>query len=341
MNARVTAAFTLFFAAAATAQPVTVNGVPDWMQPGLIGAPNGPGGGGNPNPGAANFRAWCGPSAASNLMGFWQDIGGFNVADGAAYVSAGVIAWQPPAPANWQDNAADASSIPLRGTGLARPVGADLGWYLDTNDQGDQIGAPFPLGNNGGGPAGEQFVGTKRVNMVPGIQNYLSARGFGQSTVTRTGGGAGNILAGWNNIVAEINAGRPLIGEFDHFNILPVGNPGGPEYAWGTPTSSDPQTGEEWDPGAGLGHATTIVGYIPGNALIPNQIIIQDNRRYLQANGLPEVDNVFVQMVLPFCTIGGQSASPWDANIALTVIPAPASIALLLLSGLAAAKRRR
>jgi len=325
----------------AQGQQVVVNNVPDWHQPCLIGAPNGPNGGPNPGAGLANFRAWCAPSAASNIMGFWQDVNGFNVADGAAYFSGALINWAPPAPASWQDNAADASSIPLRGTGVARGAGADLGWYLDTNDQGDQVGAPNLLPNNGGGPAGEQFTGTKRVNQVPGIQNYLAARGFAASTVVRTGGGAAAIGAGWANIVAEINAGRPLIGEFDHFNIAALGAPNGPEYMWDTPISMDPITGEEWNAGAGLGHATTIVGYIVGNVNVPNKIIVQDSRRYLLANGAPENDNFFAQIILPFSTVGGQAASPWDANIAITVIPEPGVWALLMCAGVLSFRRRR
>ena len=328
-------------AGVAHARQASVIGVPDWHQPCLIGAPNGPDGGANPGGGAANYRAWCAPSAAANIMGFWQDVHGFNVADGAAYFSGSVFNWAPPVPNNWQDRAADASSVPLRGTGLARVAGSDLGWYLNTNDQGDQIGFPNPLPNNGGGGAGEQFTGTKRVNMVPGLQNYLAAAGLPLSTVVRTGGGAANIAAGWNTIVAEINAGRPVIGEFDHFNIVPIANPNGPEYSWDTPISTDPQTGEEWNAGAGLGHATTIVGYIPGNLNIPNKIIVQDSRRYNMANGFPETDNLFAQIVLPFSTVGGQSASPWDADIAINVIPAPGAGMLLMAAGLISLRRKR
>ncbi len=313
MNALLAGAMAaMALAAPVLAQPTIIPSVPDWHQANMIVPPNGPGGGA-----AGAYRAWCTPTSAADIMGWWRDVCKFPVADGPPYASGAVIAWVPPVPPDWQDDEADALDIPIRGSGIARPVGFDLGWFLNTNDQGDQIGVPNAL-NNGGTPAGEQFTGTLRVNIVNGLRNYLVAHGKPAATITPTVGGVPAIAAGWANIVSEINAGRPLLGEFDHFNLLPFNVAAG-LYLWGPTATSDPQTGEIWDYGQGLGHTTTIVGYWPaGSAGSPwpndNLIVIQDNRRYNLASGLPEADNQRIQMLLPFSAAAG---TPWSRNIAI------------------------
>ena len=108
--------------------------VPDWNQPYWHGA-SGPNGGPNPGPtpcpaGAGTWRSWCTPTSAANVIGYWEDKRGHGISDGAAAPGSGV-AW-PNWPA-WQDYMANGFN---RG---AVPAGTadDLGWYLDTDREGD------------------------------------------------------------------------------------------------------------------------------------------------------------------------------------------------------------
>ena len=179
-----------------------VNNVPDWHQPCLIGGGNGPDNGANPGPGQAKYKAWCTPTAASDIMGWWRDQQGCsNIADANVYANGTTIGWNPPNPTDWQDDGADASSIPTQGGG-ARGSGLDLGWYLNTNDQGDQT-----LANaNPTGGGGEEFTATKRADIQAGLTNYLNAAGYNANTVTHNAGQ--NAAQGWQTITTEINAGR-------------------------------------------------------------------------------------------------------------------------------------
>ena len=328
------------FCAVATALTATsawagglVIGVADWHQPCLIGGGNGPDNGGNPLAGAC-YKAWCVPSAASDIMGFWRDVKGFNgVADAPAYFSGSLIGWAPPVPTDWQDDGADAASIPTVGGG-ARAAGQDLGWYLNTNDQGDQS----LLGAGGGGA----FSGTKTADIQQGLVNYLTAAGYGGATVNESICGH---VAGWATITAEINAGRPLIGMFTHGAISQVPT-GGDEWQWDPsyePNDSD--TGEEWGNGANQGHAMAIVGYLnagdPGNPYAnKDTIIVQDNRRHW-VGGAWEADNTLGQIKLPFYdTLLQQGACPWKGDVTID-IPEPSTLLLLSLGAVAALRRRR
>ena len=83
-----------------------------------------------------DYLAWCTPTAAANVMGYWQDVRGMPIGDGIPYVDEAKIPWNPPTgPVDWQDFCADATSIPARGS--HRSFGQDLGYYLNTNDEGD------------------------------------------------------------------------------------------------------------------------------------------------------------------------------------------------------------
>jgi hypothetical protein len=311
-----------------------VNGVPDWHQPCLIGGGNGPDNGGNPGAGQACYKAWCVPTAVSDIMGFWRDVKGcMAVADGQAYVSGSLIPWTPPTPTDWQDDAADASSIPTVG-GSFRANGADLGWYLNTNDQGDQS-----LPNAGGG---ETFSGTKTADIQQGISNYLNAAGYMTATVNES---ICDAATGWATITSEIDAGRPLIGLFTHGSIT-QSTPGSNEWYWSSYSDpNDPQTGEEWGDGANKGHAMTIVGYLNGgDAGTPDPnvdcIIVQDNRRHT-IDGAAEADNNFYQHILPFYNTAAQmGVAPWKGYVTID-IPEPATMLLLSMGAVVALRRRR
>ncbi len=313
----------------------TINSVPDWHQPCLIGAPNGPDNGAAPAVGQACYKAWCVPSAAADIMGYWRDVKGCaGVADAAVYASGATIAWAPPAPVDWQDDSADASSIPLVPNvipGGARGAGQDLGWYLNTNDQGDQS-----LPSAGGGYT---FSGTKIADIQQGLTNYLSNAGYASAVVTES---ACNHLTGWAKIKAEIDAGRPIMGLFSHGAIIETGTA---EYDWNpNPADYDSQTGEEWGDGKN-GHAMTIVGYLdPGDAGNPwanmDTIIVQDNRRH-NVGGVPEADNNLLQQKLKFYDTNlAQGVAPWTGYVAVDV-PEPVALAMLAAGGAVLLRRRR
>ena len=322
----------------ATAGNVII-GVPDWHQPCLIGGLNGPDNGGNPAVGAACYKAWCVPTSAADVMGYWRDQQGYGgIADAAAYVNQGTILWTPPTPTDWQDDSADASSIPIVGGG-PRAAGADLGWYLNTNDQGDQT-----LPNAGGG---EAFGGTKIADIQQGLTNYLTAGGYPTASVVHQAFPAAPVPANWITdfltIKGEIDAGRPVLGIFTHgsFSETP---PGSDEWEWDYPPYEDDQTGEDWGPN-GSGHVMTIVGYQnPGDVSANMMIVVQDNRRHnVGLGGMPEADNNLYQHNLPFCTPAGGGLAPWSGYVTVNV-PEPGTWALLLAAAIAGcfiARRRK
>jgi hypothetical protein len=310
-------------------------GVPDWHQPCLIVAPNGPGPGPGMPPavGAANYQAWCAPTTAADIMGYWRDVKSFTgLADAVVYNNGVTIPWNPPPPApgnpnDWQDDSADATVIPVMGGGRTAARN-DLGWYLNTNDQGD---GNLPVI---GPPA---FAGTKRLNLQPGLTNYLTAAGYQGSTVTYQAF-AGAWLVDWATIQTEIDAGRPMMGLFSHGSMSP-GNPLNPDgpWSWNPDTITiDPQTGEDWGSG-GTGHAMTIVGYQtwndPLNNTGNNLILLQDNRKHVILGQL-ETDNAFRQISIPFCTPGNVGLAPWGGYVAINVVPEPGTWVLLITSAM-------
>jgi len=241
--------------------------VPDWNQPTWHGA-NGPNGGP-----VAGWAAWCAPTAVANLLGHWQDFHGRAVADGPPFPLSGVPWGLWPA---WQDHQANGAAT--RGTAVAAPD--DLGWYFDTNRQGDP--------GHGNGPA---HTGTKLGNVSPGplgLNSFLAAAG--QTVFVAYTHGAvysdpqtqtvADTSAGFDELKREVDADRTAVAHFTHWNLAlftngPAAAPsptteseyGLDYYTFGLfPPGSDPELGEEWnnEKGAnGLGHAVTVVGYIP------------------------------------------------------------------------------
>ena len=170
-------------------------------------------------------------------MGYWSDVLGYNVADPLLYVNLAVIVWAPPVPTDWQDNAADASSLSINPPAPARVVAKDIAWYVNTNDMGDQ-GVTIPI--KGGGwsfyrhQAGQRGAGPDQLPDIPRVPagHRHPARQSGLQHRPRLG----------VDIVGEINAGRPVLGEFDHFNVVPTGGSLGSimEYTWVTPAAPIP-----------------------------------------------------------------------------------------------------
>jgi len=323
--------------APALGAPVTIAGVADWHQPCLIGAPNGPNNWPNPVAGGPHYRAWCAPTAAADIMGYWRDVKNMNgVADANVYVSMGTINWAPPVPTDWQDDEADASVIPPAPLPNVRTAArSDLGWYLNTNDQGD------PAAPGSGAPGAGTFVGSKYVALQSGLLNYLQVAGYASASVVYQAFPAAPVAADWAadwaTIKAEISTGRPLMGLFAH-GAFHESFPGSPVWEWGTGTQNDNQTGEDWSAN-GTGHAMTIVGYWdaadganpqPGT----NLILVQDNRQQT-INGVPEVINNLSQQPLPFSTPNNVGLAPWKGYVTV-MVPEPGTLALLL-AGLSAA----
>jgi hypothetical protein len=332
----------VFWCAGAFGGPVVIVGVPDWDQPVKAGPP--------PNLGAG-WNAWCVPTAAADIMGYYRDKGTTNlIAD--ALVFPNKNGWAgPPKAADYQDDTADPRSAdpPLFGV-----VRGDIGWYMNTND----------LGQTATLPAGGTYAGTKNADIKAGLDGskagftgYFPGSGLNNVTVRNAAanallntvpGGPFTVATVWNRILTEINAGRPVLISFTHgafINRIQVrgGGPAGlPDYDLARWASSNPggdtSVGEIWDDD--LGHTMTLVGYWDNDATnpfydcqtlrAPKAIIVYDNRDgFLNNPARP------LPLVLPF-----DGTAPWLMNTEI-LIPEPATMLLLASGGALLVLRRR
>lgn len=198
----IVASVVLTFAAPVLAAPGNlILQVPDWNQPtnyGVVGYPN-----------------WCSPTAGGNLMGYWDDVKGFNqLTDNQAFAASPVY---PANGGSWEQ-------------GLYHDGMIEMGWHMDTGTWKEQVPAPgFPP--NAGG--------TAWGNILPGLLGYAHAGwtddDFGP------GNGTGIVKVAypnatgytdvarnaqmWSNYRTEIDAARPVEVGFQHW-VLTVG-PGG------------------------------------------------------------------------------------------------------------------
>ena len=261
--------------------------VPDWDQPVHVPAanqaPSGP------------WGAWCVPTATANIVGYYNDKGVAGIGDDMVFPVT--VPWKDP---NWQDDTADGNLVPQR---------TDLGWYLNTNDLGLD-----------GNPNSPGYRGTKLQHIMDGAagnggligggSGYFPSAGLLDVFVTNYGayrmdpgiypafdttGHAQHLHidgAAYSLIMTEIDANRPLLAHFDHFNLSSRTRASDPNLGgdfdwatWGSPPEYDPngyiddETGEVWHPSEGLGHTATVVGYWadannPAGALA---IIVYDN----------------------------------------------------------------
>ena len=290
----------------ASAQPAYVAGVPDWIQPFYSGAPGGLFG---------QWSAWCVPSSAANIVGYYRDF--HNVqAIGDDLVFLAHYPWGNP---RFKDDLAD-------GSGGTR---ADLGWFFDTNG----------LGVGGAGA----HRGTKLADVESGLLGYFSNHGMQCVEVTNYGAQQPNldpnVFVDFDNtgdpqtthndadaftlITQEIDAGRPILGHFKHGNINtlyyvydPANGlfPDAFHYSvneWGfDPTIGcndsyvDQQSGETWDCELGLGHTVTIVGYWLGSDPT-NPLSGSVDAVLVLDNGDPGQPSPRVPYVLPWTN------SPW------------------------------
>ncbi len=328
----------LVIAGSAWGGPIFLQGLaPDWNQPYAYVVPNGPGP--DPRPGQLDpWNAWCAPSSAANLVGYWQDQWGKPVADG--FVAPNTGAWPV---ASWHDYQADGTNgRPAAGGGVPA-VATDFGYYMDTNNGGMARGN----GPHAGTYLRDIHAGLAThfgiVDALGGWTTGTQGRGFaaglapnGQAAVLH-----GNMAAAFNEIVTEINASRPMMVSWTNWNIVPSGlNPiqgqGQGEgsfdtefYDWSS-TAPDPWGNDEsWnydEGGGGLGHTVTAVGYLLANdALNPRPgtdwVIVHDNIWQTPRN-----------IAVPM---------NWNAWVANTnAVPEPTTLLLLAL-GAAGVLRRR
>ncbi|MCH2115649.1 MAG: PEP-CTERM sorting domain-containing protein [Pirellulales bacterium] len=322
---------------------------PDWNQPYQYAAPNGPGP--NPSLGSDPFDAWCAPTSAANLLGYWEDAHGLAVADGFAF-SAGPSSVPWPSLAIWHDRSLGDPRSPAGPAPTLTPN--DLGWWMDTNHQG--------YSGWGNGPHTGTYVKDVHAGLyellqelalvVPGLPPSwnTATRGAGIAVGTTASGASASLHASatsaWAEIVDEIKFDRPVVVHWSHWNLTAVGQliPGtgtGNEAAYGGtyytfaggPHSEDPWgNDEEWYTdgdyaGLNLGHTTTAVGFIqagdPEDLFAPanptNWVIVHDN-----VLGTPR------NVIVPLSNIEYASGS-WVANTTAShspVIPDPADLNL-------------
>lgn len=278
----------------APAAAVFVNGlVPDWNQPyRYTGAsPNG-GPGPDPAPGgiANQWNDWCAPTSGANLAGHWTDALGVPVADTTPFPGS-TAPWA--ARPSWQDYLADGTIIrPLFPAGILPAQTTDIGWYMSANYN-------YNLANTMGGYFNEPpHRGTYLQDIHTGLQVFLNGRySFSNNVCWLTGTRGKTFFAGtdttgipitsahpnlggaFGEVMNEINNNRTFIASFAYWNLngpaaqlLPFGltntesGYGGFYYTWATTPGTTNAEDENWnliDSGTGLGHAVTVVGYIP------------------------------------------------------------------------------
>ena len=329
--------------------------VPDWNQPqtygdfGYTGSPAG--------------KAWCSPTSASNIIGYLNEYGNStagqaiplkspaqnpDIDDNALFPAYGT--WGD---RDWRDHLYD-DNRPSAGGTLACEHLTDLGWFMNTNNDGDTLKNPFPPALISQNAA----IGTTISQIHKGLVNFFEHAGYSNNNgiaISYKGGGTSigvfgnqpaqplsNVADTWNLIKTSIDDNRPLIACFRHWamltgnqNVVGPGGAGEGQYTldylgfdyWTTPSVGDTDEvfNEYWNGEAGessLGHTVTIVGYIDANdpthdkAVVPgcNWIVVHDNSHHTTRN-----------IALPFWPAGGvagngvdnEASTPWDELIAL------------------------
>lgn len=257
---------------------------------------------------------YCGPIAAANVTQYWD-----------------VVKANP--------NAVGVNA------GLGKAASAHLAYWMDTND----AGCPYRWNGCGIQPyssAGGTYVG----DIAPGVAQFArwdannsfgctpppnlpaNKNGYSWSVDSFTNNG-NNLQALWNQLVAEISAGRPLLVTWAYWNLDATNHVRDAAkdidfYQWGAPSggNSNPEHQEEWnepyDPTAGIaqiGHIVTAVGYWSaydpdGLGPLPkdNWVIVHDTWCDTPAN-----------VALPMYRSIAQQTTAWSANT-LIRLQAPA-----------------
>lgn len=333
----------------ALAAPVTIPNVPDWHQPQMYAAPNGnfvqpPDGPPGPPAGPPGVMDWCTPTAAANVMGWYEDT------QGAVFSGAGDgIAYPNTLPAGYPNNDTNAGApdnLPDYQQNQWNDGSVEMGYYMDTR----------------GWKTNTNQWGTSRPNVPGGIQAYL-----GQYL-------PGTVWQVWNYDMAA--GGQQAQGYNDYLNggLAPtfpamgvVPNNGvadaAPEPvlvcwdAWinaqaGPTLNAHGITWYDWTQPVGPAHCVTGVGYAtnfdpdgPGPWPQTDWVICYDNWRSTPPAGFPNL------MAVPYLqwVVGGQPplGTLWQANTHIeyvglaSEIPEPATMTMFALGVLAVLRRRR
>jgi uncharacterized repeat protein (TIGR01451 family) len=312
-----------------------LSNVPDWNQPILLDA-NLPDTGPVTNvlsPSNAIPWGWCVPTATANIMGHYRDrVPGLRVADAFVFPRSAI---NPVA--DWRDDALD------NVTPAPNPR-QDLGWYYNTDGLGDpSLPSPVPL------------PGTLLGNVLPGLTNYLRARGVPMNLTNfsralhrkdpaRVFDTSGRpiprlVPESYQRLKAEIDANRPVllhVGYWALANPVSVRGsavPGLPDYdfaSWGAVVSTGP-AGEVYDlTELDLGHTVTAVGYWDGSqsanpfhglgdgGTTPDAVIVYDN-----TDGTLGGPTRSLPLVLPYSTNQTNSGLnvPWIMQTEMVIPP--------------------
>jgi len=282
---------------------------PDWNQPNNYAA-------GEPALNVGDYPAWCSPTAAACLMGYWEDTKGMaGLTDGVAW--PGTIAGGYPGTAGTHTQ------------GLWNDGTVELGWYMDTGGFG-----PPPVG---GGPFPPLAGNTPFANIAGGMGTYATTAwvdaGTGISKTAYPNTLVGTDIVGvaglttaqmWANYCNEISSNRPALVSFDKWVLTD-----GPQQVPGFQGFCDIQPlWYQWDQFGDEPHTTCGVGFIDLTAGFQNNgtdewFVVQDNWsttvRYVAVPlGIEHVQNDYVFQ-----------------------IPEPASLALILMGAAPLFRRRR
>ena len=230
--------------------------VPDWDQPSAYGV--------------AGYPSWCSPTAAANVMGYWEDVMGCTgLTDRALFPATPAY---PATAGTWQQ-------------GLWHDGTIEMGWHMDTGTwQSSPLGFPPNAGT------------TATANIGPGMLAYASSGYVDPTAITKvaypnTSVGIDTVLgaAMWTQYMAEIDAGRPSVVSWLTWvdstapgNTHDINGQTVTEYPW---TVTDP-------------HSVCGVGYIeptPGLFNGDEFIIAQDNWQTTGQYVAVPVDSNWVQ----------------------------------------------
>ena len=213
-----------------------IENVPDTSWPSTNGTPN-----------------FCAPLAMVNILGYWDEVIGLANAQN-------VTAWLQPSNLN--------------------KVADYVGYFMDTNNI-----APAARGNGADGHAGTY---SKDILMLTaGSMDYVLWNATNPFFTPPPALPAGKVSHVWTGvddyctdvspqgfpfIKTEIDAGRPLVVSYSHWNLNFGKNVTDPQtgevisvYDWGIPSSNSTYPPEQWNELYGdgcIGHAVTCVGYI-------------------------------------------------------------------------------
>lgn len=264
-------------------------------------------------PPASGRGSWCSPTAALNVVAYWELVA-------LSVNSQGLL---------------DPADIVGQTVRPGSTTSDHIGWFMDTSNMGS------PARMNMG------MQGTMDVDIMPGLDEFLRwdavslylymappypKQGHGWFLGYSFRPAVPEALA-WIELMQEIDAGRPLVMSFAHWSLgnsatnsvgMPPGMASVTFYNWGAPTTSGDSDGDStpdefWDLGSGIGHTVTAVGYVigcdpDGFGPLPmaDWVIVHDNWSSTPADvAVPWVDTVNMPPNDPATVLGDPMATGW------------------------------